>query len=101
MGEGSFKQRFEPVNVRLHGDVHHLAHQGSDFGSECLALLVVALRRFVDDDGTEEWAPSFPATVREVRVIDTIIPPGPAVGYVSGLPLPGSPRALVGRVMLT
>jgi hypothetical protein len=61
---------------------------------------VVALRRFLNEDGVEEWAPSFPSGVREVQVIDTVVPPAPEVAYVYGSPIPGPPLQLPG-VMLT
>jgi hypothetical protein len=52
---------------------------------------VVALRRFLNEEGREEWAPSFPSEVREIRVIDTVVPPAPELAYAFGTPLPGSP----------
>ena len=40
---------------------------------------IVAMRRFLNEDGEEELAPSFPSEVREMRLIDDVVPPAPSV----------------------
>jgi hypothetical protein len=60
---------------------------------------VVALRRFLNEDGLEEWAPSFASDVREVQVIDTVVPPAPELSWASGAPVAGPPAQLPGVVM--
>jgi len=50
---------------------------------------IVALRRFIDENGHEEFAPSFPSVVREIALIDDTIPPAPVLAYSFSQPQPG------------
>jgi hypothetical protein len=56
---------------------------------ETLHYRIVALRRFVNENGQPELAPSFPSDAREVLLIDDLVPPPPDLGYSFGEPLPG------------
>jgi len=50
---------------------------------------IVAMRRFLNESGEEELAPSFPSDVREVRLIDDVVPPAPSLAYSYTPPPPG------------
>lgn len=63
---------------------------------ETLHYRVVALRSFLNEDGVEEFAPSWPSEVRRLRLIDDVVPPAPVLGFSFGVPLPGPPDELPG-----
>jgi len=50
---------------------------------------IVALRRFRDENEEEELAPSFPSVVRQVQLIDDVVPPAPSLAYSFSQPQPG------------
>lgn len=52
---------------------------------------IVALRRFLDERGDEALAPSFPSAVRQVQLIDDVVPPAPPLGFTFAPPPPGPP----------
>ena len=72
--------------------------EGLDFPpyGETLSYRIVALRRFLNENGQPELAPSFPSDVREVVLIDDLVPPPPDLGYAFGEPPSGSPVVLPG-----
>lgn len=76
--------------------------EGLDFPpfGETLHYRIVALRRFLNEDGQEELAPSFPSDVREVVLIDDLVPPPPDLGYSFAEPLLG-PIVQLPNVTLT
>ena len=71
--------------------------EGLDFPpfGDTLFYRIVALRKFVNENGEDELAPSFPSAVREVTLIDDVVPPPPDLGYSFGTPS-GSPLLLPG-----
>ncbi len=63
---------------------------------ETLCYRVVALRRFLNEDGAEEFAPSWPSEIRRLRLIDDVVPPAPVPSFSFGVPPPGPPDELPG-----
>lgn len=61
---------------------------------------IVALRRFVDENGHEELAPSFRSPVRQLQLVDDVIPPAPEISYPFSQPQP-SPDIHLTNVTLT
>lgn len=72
--------------------------EGLDFPpyGETLHYRIVALRKFINENGEEELAPSFPSDVREVVLVDDLVPPPPDLAFSFGEPLPGPPVELPG-----
>jgi len=69
---------------------------GLDFPlfGETLFYRVVALRRFLNEDGEVEYAPSQPSKARQVRLIDDQVPAAPRLAFANDPPIPGPPARL-------
>jgi len=52
---------------------------------------VVAMRRFSNEQGREELAPSWPSEMRTAQMIDDVVPPAPELSFTYGTPIAGPP----------
>jgi hypothetical protein len=79
-------------------EAHQVVDDFSDvdvppFG-ETLHYRLVALRRFTNEQGESEFAPSHPSVVRRVELVDDTVPPAPDLSYTHGTPTAGPPLEL-------